>query len=222
MTEKSDTRKDLLIGSVGTAAAITGAPALPVVVAGTLTAVAWNIVAGWAQRRATKLIDQMVNGDSEPESFRDLVQKQLDSGSDETIAAFRALLNGAVESVSPDALGPMAYVGRSYFRRRCSMHIARGVLELFQKVTATDLIVLERLMGELTAIDASMIVVLADASGRSDHNNKAWRAWPEGRRDAGEIDVGPYDNATYLFGLIKRAGLGQRPADTASAARRER
>lgn len=208
MTEERDTKKDLLVGAAALIAAAVIAPPAIAAAAGTLVAVGWNRVAASSQRRAEKLVRQMIDGDAEPEHFAEQLQQRLEGEDEESLAAFRLLLFGAVQAVSPDAFGPMAYVGRSYFRGTCALSFARASLEFLNQASATDLINLRLLMTELARLDGDVVTVMADASGRSD-GKKAWRAWPDGKAGGSEaIDVTPFAESRYLFGLLKRTGLG--------------
>lgn len=208
MTEGRDTKKDLVVGGAALILAAVTAPGAVAAAAGTLAAVGWNRVAANSQRRAERLLKEMIEGDAESASFAESIQHRLESDNEETLAAFRALLSSAVQAITLDALGPMAYVGREYFRGACALPLARSALDLLNHVSALDLSNLRQLVCELATLNAATITVLADASGRSD-GKKDWRAWPNGQQgDPVAIDVTPFEGSRHLFGLLKRAGLG--------------
>lgn len=64
---------------------------------------------------------------------------------EEVFSALRALLDAALDAVSPSALEAIAAVGRDYLRDECPAWVARGWIRIFSEVTLGELRALREL-----------------------------------------------------------------------------
>lgn len=202
---KDDSAKDAsvaLIGAAGAALSLTGGAAAVVAAAGGLLAIGWDRVGSRNRRRAQEMLQRLLEADKNPEELHSLINEGLISEDERVMSAFRALLVASVESVSPAAIAPIAVIGRMHFRGECATWIARGALEVLQRVDSIELGALRRMLLEFETIKSDRIMITAELS-----SDRGWRAYQSSVPDDLH-PITPFPSARRIFGYLKRAGLG--------------
>lgn len=200
--KKDDTIKEIVVGATGVAVALTGLPGVLAVGLASLVGVGFARVKERDTRRAQRLLERIAEADESPEEFVEHLRKRLEAEDEDTLTAFRALLIAAVEAITPNAIAPLGFIGRRYLRGECPTWIARGALEVLQRVDSAELEALRRLLVEIEPIKSDGIWVVADIGG--DHG---WRAYQRSVPDDLH-PITPFPSARRVFGYLKRAGLG--------------
>jgi hypothetical protein len=205
--EKKETSKDMTVGGVAAAAGL-GALALahaPVTLLGaaallvpTVVAAGYNHIAHRDRRRAEHLVEWMISFDDQPDSFAKELDRRIAAANEDTLGAFRVLVLGAVEAVSPDAIAPLGFIGRRFLRGECAQWIARGIVDVLSKLDSAELRTLRQFVIEIDGIGTDWVMADAGLYG-----------WTAKQGDAGnQRKISEFRDARRLFGLLKRAGLG--------------
>lgn len=195
--KKDDTVKELVVGATGVAATVMGIPGAIAVALASIVGVGFVRVKERDNRRARRLLEQMAEADESPEEFVEHLRERLEAEDEDTLTAFRALLIAAVEAITPNAIAPLGFIGRRYLRGECPAWIARGSLEVLQRVDSAELEALRRLLIEIEPIKSDGIMITAHR----------WCAYQRSVPDDLH-PITPFPSARRVFSYLKRAGLG--------------
>jgi len=199
--KKDDTIKELVVGATGVAAAVTGIPGALAVALASIVGIGFVRVKERDNRRARRLLERMAEADESPEEFVEHLRERLEAEDEDTLTAFRALLIAAVEAITPNAIAPLGFIGRRYLRGECPTWIARGIVEVLQRVDSAEIEALRRLLVEIEPIKSDGIMITADVSSHR------WCAYQRSLPDDLH-PITPFPSARRVFGYLKRAGLG--------------
>lgn len=202
-----DTGKDLLVGAVGAVAAASGVAGVVAVFAGTIAAIGWNGLARSAQRRAEDLVRHMILSSDDPATFAEDLKRRAESDDAETLAAFRALLLGAMQAVSDESLPALGFIGRRHFQGECPLWRARAVAAILNEFDGRELRQLRQLATEFASIDADSIFAVSDMPPRSNGEEAGWYAQGRGLSDMPRVPLTRFSNPDRIFGWLKRCGL---------------
>lgn len=202
-----DTNKDLLVGAIGAVAAATGVPGLVAVAAGTIASVGWNRLARSAQRRAEKLVEHVILTSDDPATFAEELKQRAESEDADTLAAFRALLLGAMQAVSEESLPALGFIGRRYFQGECVLWRARAAVAIINEFDGRELRQLRQLATELASVESELISAVSDVPPRSNGEEAGWYAQGIGLSDMPRVPLTKFANATRVFGWLERCGM---------------
>jgi hypothetical protein len=202
-----DTTKDLVVGGIGAVAAATGIPGLAAVFAATVASVGWNRLARSAQKRAEKLVEHMILTSDDPATFAEELKRRAEANDAETLAAFRALLLGAMQAVSDESLPALGFVGRRYFQGECVLWRARAAVAIINEFDGRELRQLRQLATELASVEADSMIAVSDMPLRSNGEEAGWYAQGRGLSDMPRVRLTTFANPDRVFGWLKRCGL---------------
>jgi hypothetical protein len=202
---KREVAKDFAVGGLAVGAAFAGSGALAAAAIPAGAAVLIQAVrdgyGAFRERRVTKWIEYLLEGDDDPKAFTDKVIASLYDEQDVVASAFVQGARSAMDAIDPAALPILGLLSRMYLRHAAfPAWFYRGATNLVSGLTAADVGILRRLLKDVSSFAPASEHLQLLSSG------DALMVASEGQHDARSL--APLSEARRLFTMLKQHGLG--------------